>query len=120
MRMRACFSLVLFLSACASAPAPPLMPRPHAFVPTPPSVPSIRRVSAPMDPVQQGSRIGKADLDQARTLLLRARKDLAPRQWEALDGKLTAAERAFERFSTAAKSSEQAAEVVVRGVESYA
>jgi hypothetical protein len=61
--------------------------------------------------LRQQSRIGKADLDQARALLFRARTDLEPRQWEALDGKLTAAERAFERFSRAAKASGQAAEV---------
>jgi hypothetical protein len=72
-----------------------------------------------MEPVQQGSRIGQADLDQARALLSRTRDDLEPRQWEALDRKLTAAERAFERFSTAAKKSGQAAEVV-RGAEGIA
>lgn len=119
MCLRACFSLLLFLSACASAPAPPLMPRPHTFVPTPPSGPSIRLVSAPMDPVQQGSRIGKADLNQVRALLFRARNDLEPRQWEELERKLIAAERAFERFSRAAKTNGQAAEVL-RGAEGLA
>ncbi|HYO72194.1 MAG TPA: DUF6310 domain-containing protein [Archangium sp.] len=72
-----------------------------------------------MDPVQQRSRIGKADLDQARALLSRARNDLEPRHWEALDRKLTAAERAFERVSRAAKTSGQATEVV-RGAEGLA
>jgi hypothetical protein len=72
-----------------------------------------------MDPAQQPSRIGQADLEQARALLSQARSDLEPRQWEALDRKLTAAERAFERFSTAAKASGQAAEVV-RGAEGLA
>jgi hypothetical protein len=72
-----------------------------------------------MDPVRQASRIGKADLEQARALLSRARHDLEPRQWEALDGKLTSAERAFERFSRAAKASGQAAEVA-RGAEGVA
>jgi len=119
MCFRACIALRLFASACASAPAPVSMSRPHASVPTPPSRPSIRLVSAPMDPVRQQSRIGKEDLDQARALLSRARNDLEPRQWEALDGKLTAAERAFERFSRAAKASGQAAEVV-RGAEGVA
>ncbi|ATB42906.1 hypothetical protein CYFUS_008385 [Cystobacter fuscus] len=33
-----------------------------------------------MEPVQQESRIGKADLDRARALLFRARHDLEPRQ----------------------------------------
>ncbi len=118
MRWRMCSALLLLLSACASAPAPPSMPRPHAFVSTPPSVPSIRFVSAPMDPVRQEARIGKADLDQARALLSRARNGLEPRQWEVLDRKLTAAEQAFERFSRAAKTSGQAAEVV-RGPEGF-
>ncbi|WP_147332722.1 DUF6310 domain-containing protein [Archangium gephyra] len=76
-------------------------------------------MSAPMDPVQQRSRIGKADLDQARALLSRARNDLEPRHWESLDRKLTSAERAFERFSRAAKTSGQATEVV-RGAEGLA
>ncbi|OJH40345.1 hypothetical protein [Cystobacter ferrugineus] len=119
MRFRACIALLLFVSACASAPAPLSMPRHHTFVPTRPSGPSIRLVSAPMDPVQQQSRIRKADLDQARALLFRARTDLEPRQWEALDEKLTAAERAFERFSRAAKTIGQAAEVS-RGTEGVA
>ncbi len=116
MRFRACVALLLFASACASAPASLSMPRHQAVVPTRPLGPSIHLVSAPMDPVQQQSRIGKADLDKARALLFRARTDLEPRQWEALDRKLTAAERAFERFSRAAKASGQAAEVV-RGAE---
>ena len=51
------------------------------------------------------------DLEQARALLSRARGELEPRQWAALDRKLTAAERAFERFSTAAQTSGRAAEV---------
>jgi hypothetical protein len=72
-----------------------------------------------MEPVRQGSRIGRADLEQARALLSRARDDLEPRQWEVLDRKLTAAERAFERFSSAAKTSGQVAEVV-RGAEGLA
>jgi hypothetical protein len=72
-----------------------------------------------MEPAPERSRIGKADLDQARALLSRARRDIEPRQWEALDHKLTAAERAFERFSRAAKTSGQAAEVA-RGVEGLA
>ncbi|MFE8602540.1 DUF6310 domain-containing protein [Archangium violaceum] len=59
------------------------------------------------------------DLDKARALLSQARKDLEPRQWESLDRKLTAAERAFERFSRAARMSGQAAKVA-RGVEGLA
>ncbi|WP_052519455.1 DUF6310 domain-containing protein [Archangium violaceum] len=59
-----------------------------------------------------------ADMEQARALLSRARSDLESRQWDALDGKLTAAQRAFERFSRAAKASGQAAEVS-RGAEGF-
>jgi hypothetical protein len=72
-----------------------------------------------MEPAPERSRIGKADLDKARALLSQARKDIEPRQWESLDRKLTAAERAFERFSRAARTSGQAAEVA-RGVEGLA
>ncbi|WP_043428576.1 hypothetical protein [Cystobacter fuscus] len=118
MPFRACIALLLFVSACASAPRPPLMPRPHAIALTPPSSPSIRLVSAPREPVQPPSLIGKADLDHARVLLSRARNDLAPRQWEALNRTLTAAEQSFERFSNAAKASGQAAEVS-RGAEAF-
>jgi hypothetical protein len=95
------------------------MPRPHAFASTPTSGPRIRLVSSPMEPTPERSWIGKADLDKARALLSRARQDIEPRQWEQLDRKLTAAERAFERFSRAAKASGQAAEVV-RGAEGVA
>jgi hypothetical protein len=119
MRLRTWSALLLLLTACASAPAPRSMPRPHAFASTPPSGPRIRLVSAPMEPTPERSWIGKADLDQARTLLSRARKDIEPRQWEQLDRKLTAAERAFERFSRAARTSGQAAEVA-RGAEGLA
>jgi uncharacterized protein DUF6310 len=119
MRLPACVALVLLLAACASVPAAPPMPRPHVLVPAPPPGPSILLVSAPMEPVPQGARIGRGELEQARALLSRARDDLQPRQWEMLDRKLTAAERAFERFSSAAKASGQTAEVV-RGAEAPA
>jgi hypothetical protein len=115
MCFRACHVLLLVASACASAPAPQSMPRPHAFASTPTSGPRIRLVSAPMEPTPERSWIGKADLDKARALLSRARQDIEPRPWEQLDRKLTAAERAFERFSRAAKASGQAAEVVRGG-----
>ncbi|WNG47874.1 hypothetical protein F0U60_29855 [Archangium minus] len=95
------------------------MPRSHAFASTPTSSPRIRLVSAPMEPAPERSRIGRADLDKARALLSRARKDIEPRQWEQLDRKLTAAERAFERFSRAARTSGQVAEVA-RGAEGLA
>jgi hypothetical protein len=119
MSFRTCIALLLLLSACASAPAPLSMPRPNAFVSAPTSGPHIQLVSAPMEPAPERSRIGKTDLDKARALLSRARKDIEPRQWEPLDRKLTAAERAFERFSRATKTSGQAAEVA-RGVEGRA
>jgi hypothetical protein len=119
MRLRNWSALLVLLTACASTPAPQSMPRPHAFASTPTSSPRIQLVSAPMEPAPARSRIGKADLDKARVLLSRARKDIEPRQWEQLDRKLTAAERAFERFSRAAKASGQAAEVA-RGAEGFA
>ncbi|ATB41223.1 hypothetical protein CYFUS_006688 [Cystobacter fuscus] len=114
MRLQTWSALLLLLTACASAPAPRSVPRPYSVASTPTSGPRIQLVSAPMEPAPQGSRIGKADLDQARALLSRARKDIEPRQWEQLDRKLTAAEWAFERFSRAARTSGQAAEVVSR------
>jgi len=119
MRLRTWSALLVLLTACASAPAPRSMPRPHAFASTPTSGPRIRLVSAPMEPIPDRSWIGKADLDKARALLSRARQELEPRQWEQLDRKLTAAERAFERFSRAARTSGQAAEVA-RGAEGLA
>ena len=119
MRSHVSIALLLLVSACASAPVAPSMPRIQPFVSTPPSGPRILRVSAPMEPVQSPARIGQVDLDRARALLARARNDLEPRQWEALNRKLIAAEQAFERFSSAAKTSGQAAEVV-RGAEGLA
>ncbi|HYO71312.1 MAG TPA: DUF6310 domain-containing protein, partial [Archangium sp.] len=68
---------------------PRSMPRPHPFASTPTSGPRIQLVSAPMEPAPEQSWIGKADLDKARALLSRARKELEPRQWEQLDRKLT-------------------------------
>ncbi len=119
MRLRAWTALLVLLTACASAPASQSMPRSQAFASTPTSSPRIRLVSAPMEPAPDRSWIGKADLDKARALLSRARKDIEPHQWEQLDRKLTAAERAFERFSRAARTSGQAAEVA-RGAEGLA
>ncbi|KFA86823.1 hypothetical protein Q664_51460 [Archangium violaceum Cb vi76] len=119
MRFRTWSALLLLLTACASAPAPRSLLRPHALASTPTSGPRIRLVSAPMEPVPERSWIGKADLDKARALLSRARRDLEPRKWEQLDRKLTAAERAFDRFSRAARTSGQAAGVA-RGVEGLA
>ena len=117
MHFRVCFALLFWVSACASAPPSPSLSRSSTFAPAPPSHPRLQFVSARTD-VEQPP-IGKADLEQARVLLFQARNDLEPRQWEALAGKLTAAERAFERFSQATKASGQAAEVV-RGAEGLA
>jgi hypothetical protein len=114
MHFRVCFALLLWVSACASAPPSPSLSRSSTFAPAPPSHPRLQFVSARTD-VEQPP-IGKADLEQARALLLQARNDLEPSQWEALAGKLTAAERAFERFSQATKASGQTAQVM-RGVE---
>ncbi|REG37290.1 hypothetical protein ATI61_101272 [Archangium gephyra] len=119
MRLRTWSALLVLLTACASAPVPQSMPRPRTFASTPTSGPRIQLVSAPMEPAPERSWIGRADLDKARALLSRARKDIEPRQWEQLDRELTAAERAFERFTRAARTSGQAAEVA-RGAEGLA
>ncbi|WPB78371.1 DUF6310 domain-containing protein [Archangium violaceum] len=119
MRLRTWSVLLVLLTACASAPVPRSMPLPHAFASTPTSGPRIRLVSAPMEPAPERSWIGKADLDKARALLSRARQDIEPRQWKQLDRELTAAERAFERYSRAARTSGQAAGVA-RGAEGLA
>jgi hypothetical protein len=73
MRLRTWSVLLVLLTACASAPAPQSLPRPHAFSSTPTSGPRIRLVSAPMEPTPQRSWIGEADLDKARSLLSLAR-----------------------------------------------
>jgi hypothetical protein len=73
MRLRTWSALLVLLTACASAPAAQAMPRPPAFASTPTSSSRIRLVSAPMEPAPERSRIGRADLDQARALLSRAR-----------------------------------------------
>jgi len=114
MCFRVCTALLLFLSACASAPVSPSMTRSSAFAPTPASHARIQFVSARTD--SRRSPIGKADLERARALLFQARNDLEPHQWKALAGKLTSAERAFERFSQATRASGQTAQVV-RGME---
>ena len=119
MRLRTWTALLVLHTACASAPTPQSMPRPRAYVSTPTSGPRIRLVSSPMEPTPERSWIGKADLDKARVLLSRARQDIEPRQWERLDRELAAAERAFERFSRAARTSGQAA-AVARGAEGFA
>lgn len=115
----ACATLVLLVSACATAPDPQPLHRRHALSDATSVGPRLQLVSAPMDQGLERSRIGKADLDQARTLLSRARNDLEPRHWELLDRKLTEAEHAWERFFVAARTSGEGAEVV-RGAEGLA
>ncbi len=104
-------ALLLVLSACASVPAPSSRPRPQVLAPALRSGPSIQRVSAPVETGHRASGIGRAELEQARALLARARNDLEPRHWDALERKLTAAQQAFEHFSRVAKTSGQVAEV---------
>ena len=64
---------------------------------------------APIPPAQ--APIGKADLEQARKLLVRARTELEPRHWKLLDSRLTEAEQAWGRFGRLASESGKAAEV---------
>jgi len=120
MRNLACATLILLASACATAPVPRPQLGAQASVSTPTSGAHLRLVHAPVvDPALEQSRIGKADLEQARALLSLARDELEPRHWDALDRKLTEAEQAWERFSRAARTSGQVAEVV-RGAEGAA
>ena len=57
------------------------------------------------------SRIGKADLDQARALLSRARQELGPAQWQLLDRKLAEAEQAWQRLDAVCRPAGGVAEV---------
>src|SRR4051812_17621366 len=66
-------------------------------------------------PMPESSQIGKADLDQARALLARARNELEPKQWELLERKITETERSWERFAVASRPSGKEAKVP-RGV----
>lgn len=62
-------------------------------------------------PAASSPDIRKEDLVQARALLVKARADLEPRQWESLDGKLTEAERAWARYEALAQETGQVARV---------
>src|SRR5947209_5748932 len=72
-----------------------------------------RAIGAPLParPTVDPSFIGQEALEQARAILSEARTELEPRQWELLDGKLTEAERAFERFNRVANASGKVAQV---------
>src|SRR5262249_53280001 len=60
--------------------------------------------------------IGWTELQRVKVLLEAARSELAPEQYEALGKELGDAEAAFQKFSTLARASGQAAEVA-RGAE---
>lgn len=107
------------LSACATTPAPKPLLMSATHEPAPPQVARVELVSAPAVTPADPPRIGKADLDEARALLQQARNELEPQQWALLDGKLAEAERAWERFSTAARASGRVAELS-RGAEGVA
>lgn len=72
--------------------------------------------AAPVRAAEGSSRIGKADLEQARRLLAEARNELEPRHWALLDGKLAEAERAWDRFARLTRDSGRTADVA-RGAE---
>jgi hypothetical protein len=114
---RAC-ALLMLASACVASSNPrPMPPLPARAVM--PSKISIQLASAPAGVTgETSSRIGAADLARARDVLSTARNELAPHHWKLLDGKLTEAERAFERFNRIASASGRAAEIArgARGV----
>lgn len=68
-------------------------------------------VQALTRPAREPSKIGRADLDEARALLSRTRGKLEPWQWELLDRKLSEAERAWTRFDALSRSQGTKAEV---------
>lgn len=107
--LRACaVSLLLLLAACATAPVPLSMPPQQRRRPVTPRAQPVR---APAAPAREPSKIGKVDLDEARALIARARRELEPRQWELLDRKLSEAERAWRRFDALSRSQARKAEV---------
>lgn len=119
MRVLCRLAFLCLLSACASAPAPKPLLMPATHHPALPQVTRVELVSAPAVTPADPPRIGQAHLDEARALLQQARNELEPQQWALLNGKLTEAERAWERFSTAARASGRAAEIA-RGAEGVA
>jgi len=86
--MRAlCWGTLLIVAACAG-PAPSRAP--HAE--------TIRRFT---------STVEASDLKLARVLLVQARPELEPRQWEMLNEKLSAAERAWALYEAARPGARQ-------------
>src|SRR5688572_10482750 len=82
---------LLVFAACAAPPAPrPVLTRKVQVQPAPAL--RVQLVGDVEAPGPQPSRIGRADLDQARALLTRARTELQPSQWELLDRRLAEAE----------------------------
>ncbi len=81
-------AMLLMVSACASAPKVKVKPAAAA---------ARRSVAAP---ALESMGSGEVDLAAARALLLKARPELKPEQWDLLDGKLLAAERARERYES--------------------
>jgi hypothetical protein len=60
--------------------------------------------------------IGQAEIERAKTLLVEAKGELQPQQYQMLEQDLAEAETAFQRYSSLAKASGESAEVV-RGAE---
>jgi len=94
MRFVGATAMLLMAGACASATKPKARPAQNLV-----AAPALRSVE-----------IGKADLDLARSLLEKARPELKREQWELLDGKLLAAERARERYESLRRESERRSE----------
>lgn len=104
-------AFLCLLTACANTPAPKPLLMSATHEPAPPQATRVEWVSATVVTPEDPPRIGKTELDKARALLQQARDELEPRQWALLDGKLTEAEQAWERFSTAARASGRTAEI---------
>lgn len=60
--------------------------------------------------------IGQAEIERAKALLVQAKGELQPQQYQLLEQDLAEAEAAFQRFSSLAKASGEPAEVA-RGAE---
>ena len=110
--------LLGFVTACATGPASKVEAAAEGRAATPDGT-RIQLASAPAGPAPELGPIGRAHLEQARTLLTEARNELSPRHSDLLDRKLTEAERAFERFNRVTSASGKAAEVA-RGAEGAA
>jgi len=94
MRVVSAAAMLLLVAACATAPKPKARSA-RPFV-----------AASALESVE----VGKADLDLARTLLEKARPELKREQWELLDGKLRAAERAREHYESLRRDSARRSE----------